>query len=398
MLNKESIYNGERVIMVIGNSNFNMEATRSFKASSTAVSLTVANGAFNATKLVRGVETGVTENVKADESSKTNSFQSSLRAFSRTEKAEELDKDAIGDSGFNLGRRRFVRLNKRNDDIERMSAKKVREQSILYFLLRLKRILQGEDSVKNMADDFLYKPNQSENNADDSASSESNNVIGYRFGKMRYEESEVTEFNTTGKVVTKDGRELSFNVALSMSRSFTKAVSNFSEIVATSSNLIDPLVINLDMNPASVSDQKFMFDLDADGEEESISMLSSGSGFLALDKNNDGIINDGSELFGTKSGDGFGDLSEYDDDGNGWIDEADEIFSKLRIWTKDEDGNDKLYKLKDLNVGALCLQNVDTNFSLKDSANNTEGVIKHTGFFLYEDGKAGTMQHMDIAT
>ncbi len=39
-------------------------------------------------------------------------------------------------------------------------------------------------------------------------------------------------------------------------------------------------------------------------------------------------INDGSELFGTSSGDGFKDLATYDEDENGWIDENDSIFSK----------------------------------------------------------------------
>ena len=41
------------------------------------------------------------------------------------------------------------------------------------------------------------------------------------------------------------------------------------------------------------------------------------------------------------TGDGFKDLAMYDEDGNGWIDENDEIFSKLLIWSKDENGNDE---------------------------------------------------------
>ena len=65
---------------------------------------------------------------------------------------------------------------------------------------------------------------------------------------------------------------------------------------------------------AEVSDQTFYFDLDADGKEEEISVLN-GSGYLALDKNGDGTINDGSELFGTRNGDGFADLAQYDEDG-----------------------------------------------------------------------------------
>ena len=60
--------------------------------------------------------------------------------------------------------------------------------------------------------------------------------------------------------------------------------------------LCDPLVINLEGNVAQVSDQTFFFDIDCDGVEDEISKLISGSGFLALDQNGDGIINDGSEL------------------------------------------------------------------------------------------------------
>ena len=38
-------------------------------------------------------------------------------------------------------------------------------------------------------------------------------------------------------------------------------------------------------------------------------------------------------------------------DGNGWIDEKDEIFNRLRIWTKDESGNDKLVALGVAGIG-----------------------------------------------
>ena len=216
-------------------------------------------------------------------------------------------------------------------------------------------------------------------------------------------EQEDTSFSTVGSVRTKDGREINFNVNVNMSRrceEYYKEQLNVAEFT-----LHDPLVINLDTDVAEVSDQTFYFDLDADGEEEEISMLK-GSGYLALDKNGDGIINDGSELFGTGNGDGFADLARYDEDGNGWIDENDSIWSKLKIWCKDEKGNDVLYKLSDKGVGAICLQNVSTDFTLQGDrtardgateANATNGAIRKTGIFLYENGNVGTVQHVDMA-
>ena len=208
-------------------------------------------------------------------------------------------------------------------------------------------------------------------------------------------ESESTTFASSGMVKTQDGRSIDFNIEVSMSRAFTSQINTL-----TTQNYIktDPLVINLDTDIGSVTDQKFLFDLDSDGEEEEISFAGKGSGFLALDRNGDGRIGDGSELFGTKSGDGFKDLAAFDEDGNGWIDENDSIYSKLKVWTKDEAGNDYLINLKDADVGAIYLDNADTQFSLKDGNNRLNVEIKKTGIYLHEStGAAGTLNHVDLA-
>lgn len=211
-----------------------------------------------------------------------------------------------------------------------------------------------------------------------------------------YNENETMSFSACGKVQTSDGRTIDFSMDLMLSRSFTEETASF--IDYTQPVFCDPLVINLDTASANVTDQKFFFDLDADGEEEEISMLDSKSGYLALDKDKDGIIRDGSELFGTKSGNGFADLALYDIDRNGWIDEADEIFDKLKIWIMDKNGTQKLLGLKEAGVGALYLGSSAADFSLKDAHNTTQAMIRSTGMFLYEDGRAGTLQQVDLAT
>ena len=207
-------------------------------------------------------------------------------------------------------------------------------------------------------------------------------------------EAESTTFASKGLVSTADGRTIDFNIEVSMSRA---VMSRFDMLDVEEYIKTDPLMINLDSNVASVSDQKFFFDLDSDGDAEEISFAGKGSGFLALDKNGDGKINDGSELFGTKSGDGFRDLSMYDSDGNGWIDENDRIFDKLKVWTKDDKGRDILLSLKDADVGAIYLGNADTQFSLKNSENRLNAEIKKTGIYLKEStGLAGTLNHVDL--
>lgn len=223
------------------------------------------------------------------------------------------------------------------------------------------------------------------------------NVMRYT-ATREHIEREDTSFSAKGSVVTKDGRQIDFNIDVAMSREFVERSSVDLEMVSFS--LTDPLIINLDDNiaAADVTDQKFFFDIDADGVKDEISRLGMGSGYLALDKNNDGTINDGSELFGAKTGNGFEELAKYDSDNNGWIDEDDEIWDKLKIWTTDSEGNEVLYSLAQKGVGAICLSNVDTTHSLQNDDGSIKGVIRRSGVFLYENGNVGTLQHVDMAS
>lgn len=210
-----------------------------------------------------------------------------------------------------------------------------------------------------------------------------------------YSETEETGFHASGRACTEDGRTIDFNINILMSRSYMEYM-NVS-IPTMADALCDPLVVNIGTDTADVRDQTFKFDLDSDGKEDEISMLGKGSGFLALDKNGDGKINDGSELFGTNSGDGFGDLREYDSDGNGWIDENDDVFSKLKVWCKDENGKDILMDLKGADIGAIYLGEQQTEFSLGGVDGYRDGVIRSTGVFLRESTGAGTIQHVDLS-
>ncbi len=277
---------------------------------------------------------------------------------------------------------------------EKKTLQSIREMCVHYLIRWLyANIGEGRGKREQPVDEYMNGYN---------VQSITNTGGTYNFGQIRmnmsyyHEEVEQTQFSTVGTVKTADGREINFNLGLSMTRRFQEyaQVASVGEFV----QMTDPLVINLDTNMTTLSDQKFEFDLDCDGVKDSISQLGGGNGFLALDKNGDGIINDGSELFGTKSGDGFADLAQYDEDGNGWIDENDAIFEKLLVWAKDENGKDELYTLKEAGVGAMCLQRAETDFSLNSLRDNqTNGRIRSTGIFLYENGNVGTMQQLDLA-
>ncbi|MBV5317499.1 MAG: hypothetical protein JZU50_06795 [Desulfobulbaceae bacterium] len=208
-----------------------------------------------------------------------------------------------------------------------------------------------------------------------------------------YHESETSQFSAQGVVLTTDGQQIEIAVELNLSRSFT---STLDESFRAGAALKDPLVINFGGTAAQLTQNKFSFDIDADGNPDQVSFVTPGSGFLALDANNDGTVNNGSELFGALSGDGFAELAAYDGDGNGWIDENDAIFSRLRIWSKTAAGEDQLLAMIDQGVGALYLGRISTPFAVKDSSNALQGQVVSTGIFLREEGGAGTIQQLDL--
>lgn len=96
--------------------------------------------------------------------------------------------------------------------------------------------------------------------------------------------------------------------------------------------LVDPLVINLGRDLVDLESARFYFDLNADGQKEWVPRLAAGSSFLALDENGNQEIDDGNELFGPQSGDGFADLAHYDDNKDGKIDKQDAVFTQLKVW------------------------------------------------------------------
>ncbi len=216
------------------------------------------------------------------------------------------------------------------------------------------------------------------------------------YSKVTHSEEEATAVKISGVVKTADGREISLDVGLTMSREYYEENAEYSLTLAP---LTDPLVVNYDGNASDLTESKYAFDLNMDGTAEQISFVSPGSGgFMALDRNRDGVVNDGSELFGALTGNGFVELSGFDEDGNGWIDAGDSIYVDLSVWEKDEQGEDRLASLADTGIGAIYLNAVDSPFRITDTDNETLGQVRATSVYLKEDGGAGTVQQIDLAT
>lgn len=216
--------------------------------------------------------------------------------------------------------------------------------------------------------------------------------IRYHHSKESLRQQKMS-FKAKGTVKLEDGREIEIDYNLHMSEEF---YSKRSETLLAGDALIDPIVINYKGPGKGLTKEKYAFDLDMDGTKDQISFVAPGSGFLSYDKNGNGIIDDGGELFGPATNDGFMELAAYDEDGNGWIDEGDEIFSQLRIWEKDSTGEDHLISLGEAGVGAIYLKNVNTGFDYHDDDQKLQGKMRKSSIFLREDGTSGSVHEIDL--
>jgi hypothetical protein len=208
-------------------------------------------------------------------------------------------------------------------------------------------------------------------------------------------ETETTRFSAEGVIRTANGQDIRFAIELAMERSYREE--SRVEVRVGEAERKDPLVINYGGLAAQLHDQRFEFDLDADGELDALPTLASGSGYLVYDRNGDGEVNDGSELFGAISGDGYADLSALDRDGNGWIDNADAAAEQLYLWMPDSGADAKLVTLEEAGVAAIATSSVATPFELRGENNSDLGAVRSTGLYLSTASTVGTTQQVDLS-
>lgn len=212
-----------------------------------------------------------------------------------------------------------------------------------------------------------------------------------------YYQKQTVDFSASVIVKTPNN---AFNMNIDISFSQELYESRSTQIITDDEKFLDPLVINYDedVNPfENIGELRFMFDLDNNGTTEMIPNLIKGAGYLALDKNENGKIDNGSELFGPSTNNGFTELAQYDEDKNNWIDEKDAIFDKLKIWSIDDKGKQSLVSLLDRNVGAIYLGDVQSGFKYQSAINQTDAVQKSNSIFVKEDGSgAGVVNSIDI--
>ncbi|BDX04932.1 hypothetical protein [Planctobacterium marinum] len=254
--------------------------------------------------------------------------------------------------------------------------------------------LQKDKSENQANETKATSSEQTDPPANASANATTTAELIYQY-RESYQEQESSLFVASGQITLESGETIQLDLAQYNERNFY--IENSLEMRLGEVELTDPLVLNLKGAGAELSAQTYKFDLNQDGEAEQLYFATGNSGFLALDRNNNGIIDDGSELFGAKTGNGFVELAQYDEDQNGFIDAGDSVFSQLLYYQKDASGLDQLSRIQDIGIGAMYLGSEQTPFDIRDNDNQLKAKVRSSGFFLNENGTAGSLQQIDLA-
>ncbi|MGA3681981.1 DUF4214 domain-containing protein [Pseudomonas graminis] len=188
---------------------------------------------------------------------------------------------------------------------------------------------------------------------------------------------------------------------------FTNFIDGLSQKYYEALNTVSPLILDLDGDGVSSISRLsgVHFDHDANGFAESTGWVSKKDALLVWDRNHDGVISSGAELFGnqsllpdqTKSANGFEALKQLDSNHDGVFDASDEKFSEVKLW-KDANSNG-LSEQNEL-VGLQAEGIVSINLTYLQSTDVDANGNQHlqAGTFVRSDGSISAVDDVWFAT
>jgi len=160
-----------------------------------------------------------------------------------------------------------------------------------------------------------------------------------------------------------------------------------------------PLILDLNGNgklSQSITNG-VQFDLFNSGNKVNTGWVASGEGLLVMDRNQDGVINNGSELFGSatllpdgqQAANGFAALSAMDTNGDAVISSADKNWSALGVWVdSNSDGVSQPGEVKSLDSLGITQLNLNAQSTRTQDAGNIVGLVSS---YVTNDGATHEM-------
>ncbi len=198
-------------------------------------------------------------------------------------------------------------------------------------------------------------------------------------------------FNYSATIdINNQSHNVNYQFMLSQKQNSTSAM-NVSAI-----QLKDPLLVQFGSKPlGGLNGQYVDIDINQDNQTDKLPLFSGDVGYLVFDRNNNGIVDNGSELFGPQTGNGFGELKQLDSNGNNLIDPDDEHYEQLFIWQPNEDSFD-LTPLTSTDIHSISLNKIVTPFEFYDNENQLKARLTSSSIAVTENGQARGVHQIDI--
>ncbi|OWV27855.1 calcium-binding protein, partial [Halomonas campaniensis] len=166
------------------------------------------------------------------------------------------------------------------------------------------------------------------------------------------------------------------------------------------SKVVSPLVLDLDgdgVETIALTDGAY-FDHDGNGFAEKSGWVSPDDGLLVWDKNGDGKISDGSELFGNhslgkdgeKAEHGFASLAVLDTNDDGVVDAQDADFASLQVW-QDKNGDGRVQAGELLSLADAGVASLSIAFDSASETDEAGNLHLQLGYFTRTDGSEAAL-------
>lgn len=182
--------------------------------------------------------------------------------------------------------------------------------------------------------------------------------LSSQFGISSVQIQQTTSLQFQGQFVVRNGEEVRVIESRLAATEETQQVQS-----------AEPLVFDLDGDGLELTTVQngVRFDIKGDGQEVKTAFITGDDAFLALDRNGNGTIDSGKELFGDQHGaaNGIEELRKFDDNHDGYIDSNDAVYDQLRLFVdKNGDGvsqKDELLTLEEEEISRISLYAKEEN-------------------------------------
>jgi len=189
---------------------------------------------------------------------------------------------------------------------------------------------------------------------------------------------------------------------LSYEFSLESEYTSYQSFESSAAALKDPILVQFGSRGLGEIVDQTSFDINQDNKLDDLPIFSGDVGYLVFDLNNNGKADNGQELFGPQSGNGFNEMQLLDSNENGFLDVDDEHYHQLYLWQpgtgsqSQTEGNGQWLSLAEADISAINLNAQASPFSFYDNQGEIQAQLRQSSFAITGSGHAVGVHQVDI--